>query len=121
MGFSVSLREGPGYLVLKITGEWNVDKLKNVADWSGAELKTRKDDRVLVDMSEVSGRPPDMDRFRLGEYVASTRRGVKVAVVFPKEHINRLFEDTAVNRGAWINVFGDEQAALEWLMADRSE
>lgn len=59
-----------------------------------------------------------MDRFLIGEYLASVLRGIKMAIVYKKIYANKFFEDTAVNRGASIKVFPDQETALQWLMND---
>ncbi len=57
-----------------------------------------------------------MDRFYMGEYIASALRGIKIAIVYRKVYANKFFEDAAVNRGANVRVFPDKQTALQWLL-----
>jgi hypothetical protein len=121
MRLSISTQEESGYLTIKAVGEWTLDDLKGLADTIATEAKNRGYNRVLVDVSKISGLPREFDRFLLGEYVASTLRGIKVAAVYRTEDINKFFENTAVNRGAWINVLADKQTALQWLMKGKSK
>ena len=116
MDLSIDMQEDPGYLLCTITGKWVTGELKSFIDTVSAEVTKRGHGRVLADMSLVSGPPPQMDRFNVGEYVGSALRGVKTAIVYRKVYADRFFEDTAVNRGAWVKVFPDKQTALQWLM-----
>lgn len=116
MDLSIDTREGASYLACTITGKWVTNELKNYADTVYAELVKLGCKRLLVDMSLVTGPPPEMDRFDMGEYFASVLRSMKTAIVYRKVYTNKFFEDTAVNRGAWVCVFPDKQAALRWLM-----
>jgi hypothetical protein len=118
MDLSMDTQEGSGYLSCTITGKWVTDELKNYADTIYAELTARGYRRLLADMSSVSGPPPELDRFSMGEYVASALLGIKVAIVYRKVYANNFFEDTAVNRGALLRVFPDKETALAWLTKD---
>jgi len=118
MDLSIDKQERSGYLTCTITGKWVTDDLKQYADTIGAELARRGHKRLLVDMATVVGPPPEIDRFYMGEYIASALRGIKVAIVYKKVYENKFFEDTAVNRGAYLMVFPDKETALTWLMND---
>jgi hypothetical protein len=61
-----------------------------------------------------------MDRFFMGKHVASALPGIRIAVIYRKVYANKFFEDTAVNRGAFIKVFPDKEAALQWLTRGQS-
>lgn len=118
MNLSIYPQEQPGCLFCSITGKWNTDELKSFIDNVSAEFRKRGDRRILADMSLVSGPPPEMDRFNIGQYLASVFRGVKLSIVYNKVYSGNFFEDTAVNRGAWVKVFSDKELALQWLMED---
>ena len=74
--------------------------------------------KVLVDALTLKRtNAPTMDRFFLGQTVAALLGPkIKLAVVWPKEHINKFGETVAVNRGSWINVVGDVETAQNWLL-----
>ncbi|CAG0957670.1 hypothetical protein ANAEL_00435 [Anaerolineales bacterium] len=116
MDLSIDVQEGSDYLVCTVTGKWVTVELESFIDMVSAELKKLGYRRILVDMSLVVGPPPEMDRHDIGKYIASVLCGVKTAVIYRKVLANNFFEDTAVNRGAWIKVFPDKQTALQWLM-----
>jgi hypothetical protein len=116
MKLSVSTKEESGYLFSEAAGEWDLEGLKGFADGVVAEARNRGYDRVLVDASRISRAPQEYGRFRLGEHVASVLVGIKAAVLTRGgEQGDKLFENTAVNRGAWISIFTDKQTALKWL------
>jgi hypothetical protein len=117
MNLSIDFQSESGYLACTIIGKWVTGELKAFIDSVSAEQKKRKCNYVLADMSLVSGPPPEMDRFDIGEYIASVLRNVKIAIVYRKVFKNKFFEDTAINRGAWLRVFSDKSDALHWLLA----
>lgn len=73
--------------------------------------------RVLVDLTGITGQPPDIDRFELGERLAQVFGStVTVAIIGRKESVNRLAETVAQNRGTALRVFFTEREALGWLV-----
>ena len=73
--------------------------------------------RVLVDLTGVTGQPPDIDRFELGERLAQVfGSSHTLAIVAREESVNRLAETVAQNRGAALRVFFTERDALTWLL-----
>jgi hypothetical protein len=121
MNLSIDIQAESGYLFCTITGNWVTDELESIVNTLSAELTKQKYSRILADMSLVSGPPPEMDRYHMGKYVAAALRGIKMAIIYRKVIPNSFFEDTAVNRGAWIKVFPDKESALQWLMKDQSD
>jgi hypothetical protein len=60
-----------------------------------------------------------MDRFFIAENIANLLRArVKLAVVWPKQHINRFAETVAVNRGSSMIVVDTIDAAHRWLLSE---
>jgi len=116
MNLSIDDQTEPGYLACTITGKWVTNELKAFIDTISIELKKRGCSLLFADLSQVSGPPPEMDRFNVGKYVASVSGNVKIAVVYHKVFKDKFFEDTAVNRGATVKVFPDKLAALQWLL-----
>src|SRR5690349_9405006 len=75
--------------------------------------------RVLIDALDQPAPPPEMVRYQFGLAVADVfGHRFKVAMLYPEALINRFGENTAVNRGAFFRAFGDEQAALHWLVGN---
>ena len=56
-----------------------------------------------------------MHRFMLGEYIAKNLLDLKIAIVADADVIDKMVEDTAVNRGASLYVTCDRLDALNWL------
>ena len=74
--------------------------------------------KVLINAIAVSAPPSEMERYLVGELVAAIfPPKYKIAVVYRKEHINKLMENVAVNRGAYLTVVGDEESATQWLLS----
>ena len=73
--------------------------------------------RVLVDLTGVTGQPPDIDRFELGERLAQVFGSTHtLAIIGREESVNRLAETVAQNRGVALRVFFSEREALAWLL-----
>ena len=92
MNLSIDIESGSGYMACTITGKWVKDELKAFAVTVSTELKKRGCSRILADLSRVSGGPPpEMDRFFLGEYVASVFSNVKL--IQKLNMLNNLFSN----------------------------
>jgi hypothetical protein len=79
--------------------------------------RTHGIDNIFVDSRGRVGQPETIDLYQGGEMLsqqlgADARVAVLVRKLVP-EH--GFFENVAVNRGASVAFFEDEQAALEWL------
>ena len=74
-------------------------------------------DKVLVDSRARSGQPSIADLFHGGELVArELGSDARVAIlVAERDQDHAFFENVAVNRGAPVAFFDDENAALGWL------
>jgi len=59
-----------------------------------------------------------MDRFFLGEYVASVFSNVKVAFVYKKVFKNKFFEDTAVIAAQGYGLPRQTGQLLQWLLTE---
>lgn len=77
---------------------------------------------ILADLRGISllDEPSTLERFKLGEDAAATgaAAGVRVAVVGTEPVLDpdRFAATVAVNRGLQTETFGDEVAALAWLL-----
>ena len=111
----IDIQEEEGYLSVNVSGSLSLKNLKELVDRVLAESKKRSHDLFLVDMLRTGPPENEMDRFDIGNYVASELRGVKIAVVYPQKYTNKFFENTAVNRGAHLLVFSEKERAVEWL------
>jgi hypothetical protein len=87
-----------------------------------AELRLKHGiEKVLVDSRARTGQPSMVDIYRGGELLAkSLGSGVRIAVLVSAiEGNHTLFEDVAVNRGAVVAFFQQEQPALKWLSENK--
>jgi len=113
---NLSFEESDGHLIVRVSGEWIPDSVKlGIKDVAHA-AQQRGFTRVLVDAQNLSAPQTGFYRFLAGEEAARRWRGLKVAILYPEELINKFAEDTAVNRGAVVMVLSDLDDALRWLM-----
>lgn len=106
-------------MTLVISGEYDRDEFLSYPKLILEECEKEKIYKIIVDGLKVRGtNAPTMDRFFMGEAIASLLRGkVKLAIVWPKEHINKFAETVAVNRGTSMKVVDTIDAAHEWLLS----
>jgi hypothetical protein len=108
------------YIVMQISGEYDKDDFLSYPKLILEKCENENVDKILVNGSNVTGTNlPTMDRFFIAENIANLLRGkVKLAVVWPKEHINRFAENVAVNRGGSMIVVDTVAAADKWLLSE---
>jgi hypothetical protein len=118
MKSNFSFAKNDSYITLVITGEYDKVEFLSYPQLIVEQCKKEAVDKVMVDGSGLSGTDvPTMDRFFIGEKIANELRfKVKLAVVWPKEHINRFAETVAVNRGGSMIVVDTIDAAHNWLI-----
>lgn len=105
------------YLVVEVSGELSLESGRELIDLVESESKKRGCDLFLVDMLQTGPPEKGMDRYDIGVYAAEKfHPGLKVAVVYRQELINKFFENTAANRGAAVTVVGSRKEALEYLL-----
>ena len=75
-------------------------------------------DKILVDSRARSGQPPIPDIYRGGVALAEKLGPRARIAVLVREHAagHTLFENVAVNRGAAVAYFQQEDLALRWLL-----
>ena len=72
--------------------------------------------KVLVDVRNMTGNPSIFDRFQIGmEIVKVWGPRIKVAVIAKPGVINRVAENTAVNRGMKLFATTSPEDATQWL------
>jgi len=72
--------------------------------------------KVLVDIRKMEGNPSIFDRYLAGiEIVRRWGSRIKAVVLARPDMINRVAENTAVNRGAKLRAVSDMESALKWL------
>lgn len=117
MAIQITFQRCDGYLRVRVSGEFPTLNFREVATSILQEAVHSGDTRVLIDAYGVSAPKSLVDRFDAGATIAEVFRDrIKLAILYPPAMINKLGEDTAVNRGADVLVVGDEKVALEWLL-----
>ena len=116
MSLVVRTRNASRFIRFDVSGAWNladifalIGRVREEADAAGL-------DAALVDLLDVPGPIPQMERFFAGKRVAEVlKHRIRLAVVAREEYINKFGENTAVNRGARMAVLSSEEHALAWL------
>lgn len=117
MNLSVSVEVRENYLLLIVSGRWVLQDMLALIDIGREEAQKADRNRLLIDIRGIRGVPSNMDRFDVGEQLAKQiRYSRKIAILYQADLINKLAENTAVNRGVNMAVFYDEAEALEWLL-----
>ncbi len=107
---------GRGWVRLAVAGAWNLTEVFELIDRIRWDTELAGIDRAFADMRAVEGPIPALDRFFAGERVASVLGPrVRLAVLSRPEMIDKLGENTAVNRGARILVTASETEAFAFL------
>lgn len=119
MPLSMQFESHAGYLEARIAGEWRLDDVREAIEAVRVKGAETGHERLLVDMQQVTGRPPDLHRFEAAKATANAARGrFRVALIPPAELSDRFFEDAARNRGAALYADNDRASAVAWLLSD---
>ena len=104
------------YLFVEVSEPYSLNKLIATIHEVAEHCQKENLNKVLVDISKMDGSPPMFDRYRLGlEMVKAWGPRIKVAVIARPGMVNRMTENTAVNRGAKVMAASDVETALDWL------
>jgi hypothetical protein len=117
MNLISSFKDEPGHLGVNLTGDWNLEDLKDFSKALHARAREKGYHKILIDALQTNTAPNTSSSFFYGEYVSTMFSGYKIALVIRKEFISGLFENVAVNRGVFLSVFTDRQSALQWLLS----
>ena len=111
-----------GYLLIKVTCDYSLPTGQAIIDRVLAESQKYKENNILLDMREVNGSIPGLDRYELGEFASIRwKQPLRVAIIGKAEEINKFFENVAVNRFVRTFVVPDLHTAVEWLNGISSE
>jgi hypothetical protein len=110
--------EHSGYLSARLEGAYAFAEIAGLVKRVRDECAERGCERIMIDIRGVGGDIPSLDRFQLGKAAGEIWGGeLKVLVLSPRDASNKLFENTAVNRLARVQVTHDEHAGMAWLLA----
>lgn len=119
MSLSLQFEMHDDYLEARIAGVWQLDDVREAIEAVRSRGEESGFERLLVDMHRVTGRPPDLHRFEAAEATANAARArFRVALIPPRDLLDRFFEDAARNRGAALYAERDRDAAVAWLLSD---
>lgn len=112
------------YVNIVASGSYSLLKANNLFKLSIDNGNANRKSKLLIDVIGVEGHIPVFERFQFSEFLASYRAkhhiGLvdKIAVVGyePIVHNGRFGETVAVNRGANVRVFTDQDSASRWLL-----
>jgi len=116
MSLVVRTRKASRYVHFDVSGPWNLADIFALIGRVREEADAAHLDAALVDLLDVPGPIPQMERFFAGKRVAEVlKHQIRLAVLVRAEYINKFGENTAVNRGARMAVLSSEEHALAWL------
>ena len=119
MSIQLSYRQEPSYLFVELSGTWTTDDAKRAIEAIRSEADKRSLKRLLIDCRKFSKPDCEMTRFFTGEHIALIwARPFKSVGVLRPEIYNGFAETVALNRGANVKAFFEEEEALEWLLKD---
>jgi hypothetical protein len=101
------------HAVFDCEGSYSEADLLELIDIAARTVVQKK---VLFDLNRLTGDMDTMTRYALGMAIAKRLGDFKVAVLGDRSKINKVGENTAVNRGASMFVTDDYTQAMEWLL-----
>ena len=104
------------YLFFEVSEPYSLKLLIATIHEVADHCQTENLNKVLVDLRSMEGNPNIFERFQLGLEISKTWGSkLKVAYVAKPGIINRVMENTAVNRGASVLGTPDMAEAFKWL------
>ena len=117
--FAVEIVEEGGILRFTLKGPGTHAHLLRAVATVVTETQSRDIWHVLCDATAVTPTGAS-EKFEAGvELARGADRRMKMAVVAQIETIDYIFENVARNCGVSVAVFGDQRAALKWLLSPK--
>ncbi len=106
------------HMVMKITGSYIFQDFFKMPEIILQACESHGNYKVLLLGEELKDTDAStIDRFFIGERIAEVLRSkVKLAVVWPPDHMTKLTENVAVNRAAYMRMFVEPKEAKKWLL-----
>lgn len=105
------------YLSVTTNAEYSLENMYLFVERIKAEADRSKRNRILIDYRNFRGYISEAERFLGGKHLAAIfGPHLRSALVLPAEHITKLGEMTAVNRGAKFLVTADVDEALNFIL-----
>jgi hypothetical protein len=119
MGFTLAFTQQPTYLHAVVTGENNIENVRNYLKQVRRECIGRGCDRVLIEERLVGPRLNIVDVFRIASEGSSRALGQIHAIAYvdvnAQGDLMKFAEDVAVNRFLRVAVFSTVAEAERWL------
>lgn len=111
------------YLRMTVSGEYDYDDFVIYLKIIYAKCESEGNYKMILNALNVNGIDiPNIERYYLGvEAAEHLNYKVKLAVVWHKEYLNYFGETVAINRGAYVSVFSNDESAAKWLSYDIKE
>lgn len=107
---------GPDFTTLEIAGQASMEAFAQLAAEVGELSRRRRDKRLLIDLTKVSGALVFTEQFRLGQIAAAHFGHLeRLASLVPEDRITRTSEKVALAMGMQLRVFGARAEASQWL------
>ena len=111
---TVQLRDQ--YIHIVVAGYYVAGSYLQLGDVVAQESERHQCNKVVLDLSNVTGTISNMDRFAAGVYASQIwKASLRTAVVVRPEEIDSFFENTAYNRGVQTVVVTTVGEANSWL------
>ncbi|MBC5782458.1 STAS/SEC14 domain-containing protein [Ramlibacter sp. USB13] len=122
MNFDVTIDALRHFMRVTVSGAPALDELLSMIHLLGVESETWQEAKVLVDLRGVTTPFTRPEQFRIGEEAAASLSHMdRIASLVPPERVTRVSEKAARRNGTNVRVFGDERAAVAWLVADLAD
>jgi hypothetical protein len=128
VGLDLHAEQKGHYLLITVTGVFDLASAKDLARRSAELCKARQQSSALVDCRNVSGVLSTIERYDYATFVAelharyAIEHGAPLRVAYvgnePLIDSQRFGETVAVNRGALVKVTTDMREALAWLSGE---
>jgi anti-anti-sigma regulatory factor len=116
MNLNVQIHEMSTHLSIKVVGEYSLANFCSLFGRVSEESENHAKQKVVLDVTEVSGTIPVMDLYQLGEECSRVwKSGLRIALVSLAGGFNQFFEDVAWNRGVHVSVVPNQTSAIEWV------
>lgn len=111
-----SIERRNGYLYLEYAEPYTFENFITISKQVFETCKAEQYQKVLVNVSEMTGKVKALERFEIGVQGALIfRNKVKIAVLYRAEEIDWFAETVSVNRGLNARIFSEMEKAMEWL------
>jgi len=121
--FDITIAVEEDFIAIFASGNYSLSKANHLFEFSIDNALLHNRSNILIDVTNISGTIPFLDRFYYAENLANYRAAHaltkvnKIAVVGqePTIHETRFGETVAVNRGVNVRVFTEMNKASIWL------